>query len=187
MCCGTEKKVKLALEMADDLPDWEEIDRWLGEPIGCLIIKSKTFLTNSAGFPVLSKAHQKVINQFLLRQIPFVISGSAPEDLKPHFVKYLSHLSRVSGVLCFGYLYCFEFVIEFVIRVKAQIKEDQDIHEDYYKGYEDFLQIPLQPLMDNLDQYTYEIFEKDPVKYLEYRRAIKLALLDKKESAGDSP
>lgn len=65
--------------------------------------------------------------------------------------------------------------------------EDRDIHEDYYRGYEDFLQIPLQPLMDNLDQYTYEIFEKDPIKYIEYRRAIKLALLDKKENKAEEP
>lgn len=42
------------------------------------------------------------------------------------------------------------------------------------------MQIPLQPLMDNLDRYTYEVFEQDPVKYREYQRAIKLALIDKK-------
>lgn len=77
------------------MPDFEEIDRWLGEPIGCVILKSKTFLTNPAGFPVLSKAHQKVVKDFLLRQVPFVITGSAPEDLKPRFVQYLRHLSNV--------------------------------------------------------------------------------------------
>lgn len=26
----------------------------------------------------------------------------------------------------------------------------------------------MQPLMDNLDSYTYEVFEKDPVKYHKY-------------------
>ena len=26
----------------------------------------------------------------------------------------------------------------------------------------------FQPLMDNLDSHTYEVFEKDPVKYKEY-------------------
>lgn len=28
----------------------------------------------------------------------------------------------------------------------------------------------LQPLMDNLESQTYEIFEKDPVKYSQYQK-----------------
>mgnify|MGYP003571707458 CR=1 FL=1 len=31
------------------------------------------------------------------------------------------------------------------------------------------LQAPLQPLMDNLDSATYEVFERDPVKYVRYK------------------
>lgn len=49
----------------------------------------------------------------------------------------------------------------------------------YALGYEDFLQVPLQPLMDNLDSGTYDVFEKDPVKYTEYQRAICRALIDR--------
>jgi protein arginine N-methyltransferase 5 len=48
----------------------------------------------------------------------------------------------------------------------------------YARGYEDYLQCPLQPLMDNLESQTEEVFEKDPVKYNEYQRAIYSALLD---------
>ena len=33
--------------------------------------------------------------------------------------------------------------------------------------------------MDNLESGTYEVFEKDPVKYQEYQNAIYLALIDK--------
>lgn len=44
--------------------------------------------------------------------------------------------------------------------------------ERFARGYEDYLQCPLQPLMDNLESQTYEIFEKDPVKYREYQNAI---------------
>lgn len=46
-------------------------------------------------------------------------------------------------------------------------------------SYEDILEIPLQPLYDNLDCYTYEIFEKDPVKYKLYQDAIEAALKDR--------
>lgn len=41
------------------------------------------------------------------------------------------------------------------------------------------LEIPLQPLCDNLDTYTYEIFETDPVKYKLYQEAVQQALLDR--------
>lgn len=37
----------------------------------------------------------------------------------------------------------------------------------------------MQPLYDNLDTFTYEIFEKDPVKYLFYQKAIEAAIIDK--------
>ncbi len=53
------------------------------------------------------------------------------------------------------------------------------------QGFEDFLQSPLQPLMDNLESCTYEVFEKDPVKYTEYQRAIYLAILEKRPADGD--
>ena len=47
------------------------------------------------------------------------------------------------------------------------------------QGFEDFLQSPLQPLMDNLESVTYEVFEKDPIKYTEYKKAIYRALVDR--------
>ena len=38
------------------------------------------------------------------------------------------------------------------------------------------MQVPLQPLADNLESQTYEVFEKDPVKYVNYEEAVFLAL-----------
>ncbi|KAL9275973.1 arginine N-methyltransferase 5-like protein [Drosera capensis] len=45
--------------------------------------------------------------------------------------------------------------------------------------YRDHLQSPLQPLMDILEAQTYETFEKDTIKYVQYQRAISKALLDR--------
>ena len=56
---------------------------------------------------------------------------------------------------------------------------EQDPLIDFARGYEDYLQCPLQPLMDNLESQTYEVFEKDPVKYSQYEKAITKALTDK--------
>lgn len=41
------------------------------------------------------------------------------------------------------------------------------------------METPLQPLYDNLDSYTYEVFERDPVKYKLYQDAITRALEDR--------
>lgn len=50
--------------------------------------------------------------------------------------------------------------------------------DKFGSGYQDYLQAPLQPLTDNLESVTYEVFEKDPVKYDWYERAIAQALSD---------
>lgn len=52
------------------------------------------------------------------------------------------------------------------------------ILERFGAGYQDYLQAPLQPLTDNLESITYEVFEKDPVKYDQYLKAIQQALID---------
>lgn len=54
-----------------------------------------------------------------------------------------------------------------------------DLATKFTKGYEDCLQNPLQPLMDNLESQVYEIFEKDPIKYQQYQKAIAQALLER--------
>lgn len=54
--------------------------------------------------------------------------------------------------------------------------------ERYGSGYQDYLQIPLQPLADNLESMTYEVFEKDAVKYDLYEQAIRRALIDWKKN-----
>ena len=33
-------------------------------------------------------------------------------------------------------------------------------------NYQDVVQIPLQPLMDNLSSATYDVFEQDRTKYI---------------------
>jgi len=58
--------------------------------------------------------------------------------------------------------------------------------EIYEKPYWDYLQAPLQPLMDNLESSTYETFERDAPKYNMYEQAIYLALKDKRAKATDT-
>lgn len=50
-------------------------------------------------------------------------------------------------------------------------------------GYRDYLQAPLQPLMDNLESATYETFEKDASKYIQYEEAVLACLKDRVSDA----
>lgn len=56
LCCLLE-----AIEVGADMPSDAVIDKWLGEPIKAAILPTSIFLTNKKGFPVLSKAHQRII------------------------------------------------------------------------------------------------------------------------------
>lgn len=93
--CANDRQLELALVIPTELPSDEEIDRWLGEPIGCAIIKCKTFLTNPNGYPVLSKSHQDLVTNLLQRKIQIVISGAMREETRPFYHQYIYHLWRV--------------------------------------------------------------------------------------------
>ncbi|XP_060844526.1 protein arginine N-methyltransferase 5-like [Rhopalosiphum padi] len=146
-------RIKLALEIGTELPNDEELDRWLGEPVAALIIQSKTFLTNKKGYPVLPKPHQVFIKKMFNIGCQIVISGQL--GIKQQF-NYLGHLYQNTTSLT-------------------------PYSSDFISGFEDYLQTPLQPLKHNLQSYVYETFEQDPIKYYEYQRAISKALIDKYE------
>lgn len=52
------------MEITEDLPPNGVIDRWLGEPVRCLILPTSLFLTNKKGFPCLAKKHQELVIKF---------------------------------------------------------------------------------------------------------------------------
>ncbi|KZC08382.1 PREDICTED: protein arginine N-methyltransferase 5 [Dufourea novaeangliae] len=149
--CDYDRKVGIALIVSHDLPEQEEIDRWLGEPVRCLIFPTTIFITNKKGYPVLSKAHQTLVKRFSMLEVQFVLTGANRHQNIGYYHNYLEYLwkgCQINGPV-----------------------------ERFARGYEDYLQCPLQPLMDNLESQTYEIFEKDPVKYTQYQTAIYQAIL----------
>lgn len=54
-----------------------------------------------------------------------------------------------------------------------------DEEERQEVSYRNYLQSPLQPLADNLESATYEVFENDKVKYECYEQALYKAFKDK--------
>ncbi|XP_075525629.1 protein arginine N-methyltransferase 5 isoform X3 [Dermacentor variabilis] len=103
-------------------------------------------------------AHQAVIHQFFKLGSQLIVDGSCRHEHMRLYYQYLDHLFNT--------------------------QPPDDPLCEFAKGFEDYLQTPLQPLMDNLESVTYEIFEKDPVKYTEYQRAMYLALMDKGAEVG---
>ncbi|VDL81851.1 unnamed protein product [Nippostrongylus brasiliensis] len=69
------------------------------------------------------------------------------------------------------------------LAVRAQGASTSGFLVDSNISYVDVLQVPLQPLADNLDSCVYNTFEQDPVKYRRYREAIELAIFDYGESS----
>ncbi|XP_017763861.1 PREDICTED: protein arginine N-methyltransferase 5 [Eufriesea mexicana] len=148
--CDYNRKLGVALIVSHDLPDQDEIDRWLGEPVKCLIFPTTLFITNKKGYPVLSKAHQALVKKFAFLEVQFVLTGQSRYQSITYYHNYLEYLWKKYEV-------------------------DGPV-ERYARGYEDYLQCPLQPLMNNLESQTYEVFEKDPIKYTEYQTAIYQAI-----------
>lgn len=67
------------------------------------------------------------------------------------------------------------------LRVLQRRQPPKTLLQRFGAGYQDYLQSPLQPLTENLESVTYEVFEKDPVKYDLYYQAIAQALSDWRE------
>jgi protein arginine N-methyltransferase 5 len=57
------------LEVPENLPPKEQIQRWLGEPVKALVLPTSVFQTNKRGFPTLSKAHQDLLLLFFRHNV----------------------------------------------------------------------------------------------------------------------
>lgn len=153
-------------------------ERWYSEPLKVLNFTENTFTANAKGYPVLSKAHQTLLTKYMRsQQAPWILLAAKasekstntksndeaptpaeaarkpikPVDPTPHLT-YLRYLQNNQPLLSSA--------------------------GEFAQGYQDYLQNPLQPLTDNLESVTYEVFEKDPIKYKWYEDAVALALQD---------
>ncbi|KAJ3062157.1 Protein arginine N-methyltransferase 5 [Podochytrium sp. JEL0797] len=151
----------LALELVDpSTEDAGSIERWMAEPVKLVVLESASFLKNKKQYPVLSKNMQKAVQSLMALNVQFILSIPTPPPItlspttSPSAYKdYLNHLHALLPPLS-------DF-------------------EQYAASYNDYLQAPLQPLMDNLESATYEVFEKCPAKYRLYEEAVRDAMCDR--------
>jgi len=171
-----------ALEIPRQLPQKTLQSRWYSEPVRSLMFPHTTFLRNAKGFPVLSKGHQQYLTQFMrLRQTPWILLG----DVDPIDVNKATPATEPTPAEAASSATAQDPVSH--LRYFRHLQQTQPVRapiEKFGQGYQDYMQSPLQPLSDNLESVTYEVFEKDPIKYDWYERAIALALKDLSAKAG---
>jgi protein arginine N-methyltransferase 5 len=63
-------KLSVALQIPKDSPSKELSKQWFAEPVRVLLCSTEVFLSNNKRNPVLSKAHQELLNMFM-RVYPF--------------------------------------------------------------------------------------------------------------------
>ena len=168
--------VDIALEIPRQLPSASLQSRWYSEPVRLLLFPRTSFLRNAKGYPVLSKQHQQLLSRFarlrfppwiVLSDVDPVIGTASSTTRDPTPVEAASKANEKSKDPATHLRY---------LRHLQQNQPPRPPVERFGQGYQDYLQSPLQPLTDNLESITYEVFEKDPVKYEWYERAIIAAL-----------
>ncbi|KAI9893353.1 MAG: methyltransferase protein [Vezdaea aestivalis] len=196
--CRHSSRLYVALMMTRTLPSEPVLKRWISEPLRLLMYYPKTFQKNNSGFPVLQRTHQGLLSRYIrLRLSPWILLcdvGPIPTEESESSSNGHIAANGTSSVLSPAASYMEESQANVPTTSKSKFR-DPTPHLSYLRhlqrnqpsvstierfsaGYQDYLQAPLQPLADNLESITYEIFEKDPIKYDWYERAVHAALTD---------
>lgn len=194
-----------ALSVPSHLPPLSVRSRWHSEPLRLICFSEKAFFQNGKGYPAFTHSHQELLTQYMrIRNAPWILLmdiGPIPEPNKPAPSTTVANGWQPSGDVA-GPSSSAPTPAEAGQIWRQDSKKPDNLgptpHLDYLRylqrkqppktmlqrfgaGYQDYLQSPLQPLTDNLESITYEVFEKDPVKYDLYYQAIAQALIDWRE------
>ena len=177
------------------MPEKDLQNRWFAEPLQYLTIGPEVFQTNKGGYPCLSKHHQDLIFTYMrLKAFPWLLLcdvGPDASQFKPSSPSLLAQKPPVTDE---------DFPSLSAAHSPANTAQSQaprgNAHMAYLQwlesqqpvftalesttltSFQDWLQSPLQPLSDNLESATYEVFEGDPVKYDQYEAAVVEALTE---------
>ena len=174
------------------MPDKDLQERWFAEPLSYLTIDQGVFQTNRAGHPSLGRNHQEMINSYMrLKNAPWLIltdcgpsaeslaEPAEPVDQKDKDFPTLAESTQARKENHRPHTLALNVYIGYMRYLERQqppysaVLETQSLVQ-----FQDYLQSPLQPLADNLESATYEVFEGDPVKYDQYQAAITEAMAE---------
>lgn len=179
------------------MPEKSLQDRWFAEPLHYLTFGPEAFQTNKAGFPSLPKPHQELVFTYMrLKNAPWILFCDLGPDVSkirrpsqtlggqdmnlgsheefPSLSEAQSQDQKSEGHSANSYL-------SYIRWLESQQPPVSALEYNTLASFQDWLQSPLQPLADNLESATYEVFEGDPVKYDQYEAACVEALSEWKE------
>jgi protein arginine N-methyltransferase 5 len=161
-------------------------NRWFCEPLHYLTFGPEVFQKNKAGYPSLTRNHQDMIFAYMrLKNAPWLLLCDVGPDVRritdgkdekpplsdadfPSLGEARRPAFRVSTD---SNVYC-----EYLRWLETQQAPFSVLETPILTNFQDWLQSPLQPLSDNLESATYEVFENDAIKYDQYELAIAEAL-----------
>lgn len=188
--CDYSMRLFVALRVPRRAPEKRLQERWFAEPLHYLTIDKKVFQKNPAGHPSLSRDQQELINRYMrLKNHPWLILSNIGPDAEslnnlpdPMAVEFPS-LEEASRALKENRKAApaVNPYVDYMRYVERNQAPFSTMETQTLVGFQDWLQSPLQPLADNLESATYEVFEGDPVKYDQYELAIAQAMIEWKE------
>lgn len=145
------------------------LNRWLAEPVSCLLVSSSIFASNQYDYPVLHKFNQNLILKFQKVNGDSQILGNELCVILHGMEKYANNVKGGES----AYL---EY-INYLLKKGDKVLNSNSNHQ-FLLQEESRIMPPLKPHSDNLLNSTYLTFEKDLVKYDLYESAILEALQD---------
>lgn len=119
-----------------------------------VIVPGNVFINNNQGYPVLPKHYKTLLVSLFRNKVRIILSQpDIAFQQRDYVARLFQSLPQLSQAESFGHT------------------------------HRDCLQMPLQPLSDNLESETYEMFEQDPVKYSQYQEAV-FKFLTQRSNAG---
>ncbi|KAI1156606.1 methyltransferase-like protein [Nemania diffusa] len=190
--CEYDARLFVALRIPRVLPQTDLQTRWFSEPLQYLTYSPSTFQTNKAGHPSLGRAHQELIYTYMrLKHAPyFLLCDIGPELQDSPTADQPVDTTSASEFPTLGEaattkpakpnhrLQGHNAYLAYLRHLERQQEPYTELELSTLTSFQDWLQSPLQPLSDNLESVTYEVFEGDPVKYNQYEMAIEEALRD---------
>lgn len=135
-----------------------ELERWQGEPVRYVIIPANVFILNGQGYPVLPKHYQTLLQSLFRHKVKVILDEPDKAfQQRDYIARLFQGLPQLDQAEMFG------------------------------ASHRDCLQAPLQPLSDNLESETYELFEEDPIKYANYQEAVFRFLTQRRDSGRQGP
>ncbi|SCU97241.1 LAFA_0G10506g1_1 [Lachancea sp. 'fantastica'] len=163
--CGYHSNLTVSLALPRDKVPSYVLQRWLAEPVTCLLVSSSIFATNQHNYPVLNKFNQQIIFEFQK------INGNSQTKLSELCV-ILHGVEKYGFQVKGGEVAYLEYINYLLKRGDKLILTNPSMH----KFAEPRLMPPLDPFSTEISNAVYHTFEQDKTKYQMYGKAIRKAL-----------